>query len=325
MRHQLFSASSWLIVAGLVLVPAGNPFAGDRRHIASAFSLECRNADAPRLSVYVGNKPTDLLAFEKWLGRPVDAHQVHSGEANWDDWSNSIGWQVSLWKAIDRRILWSIPLIPRTGSLAEAASGKYDSRYERAARTVLEGTRGAGKILIRTGWEFNSDWMTWSAIDRADEFIGAYRRFVTSFRQVSDRFLFEWTPNIGDHGMNPEDAYPGDDYVDVIGLDFYFDLKWNPADPREAWKHMVEQPYGLRWHQAYSARRGKPTAYSEWGVMSEDAAPYVELAAAWFRKHRVVYHSYWDSDAAFRGKISTGQHGAAGRRFREAFGGRCDR
>src|SRR5690606_10095690 len=127
-------------------------------------------------------------------------------------------------------------------------------------------------------------------------------------RKVSDRFLFEWTPNLGHQGMNPERAYPGNDYVDVIGMDFYYDLKWNPSDAREAWKHIVEQPYGLRWHQAYAARQGKPTAYSEWGVMSGDAEAFVELAAAWFRKHRVVYHSYWDSNAAFRGKLSDGQH-----------------
>ena len=31
--------------------------------------------------------------------------------------------------------------------------------------------------------------------------------------------------------MNPADAYPGDEYVDVIGMDFYYNIKWNPTDP----------------------------------------------------------------------------------------------
>ena len=47
-------------------------------------------------------------------------------------------------------------------------------------------------------------------------------------------FLFEWCPNHGRHAMDPTEAYPGDDVVDVIGMDVYAE-KWNDpdADPAE--------------------------------------------------------------------------------------------
>jgi hypothetical protein len=86
-----------------------------------------------------------------------------------------------------------------------------------------------------------------------------------------------------------------------------------------AWKWMVTQQYGLQWHQDFARRHGKPTAYAEWGVMSDQSSDYVRLAAEWFRQHEVVYHNYWNSDAAFLGKLSSGQYPATGSQFREVF------
>jgi hypothetical protein len=172
----------------------------------------------------------------------------------------------------------------------------------------------------RESWELNGDWFPWSAHGRADEFVGAFRRFVTVFRAESDRFVFEWNVNIGDVGMNPEDAYPGDDYVDIIGLDFYWFTMWNPTDPVDAWRFMVERPWGLQWHQDFAARHGKRTSYSEWGMMADDAGPYVRSARRWFEEHDVVFHSYWDSNSAYPGKLSEAQYPATGAAYREEFG-----
>lgn len=279
----------------------------------------CEPGAHSMFSVYVGNNPDDLIQFERWMGRPVDAHQVHTGVLDWADWSGSISWQVSLWRHIDRRIMWSIPLIPFAANLADAAAGQYDHRYADAARVLVSSYPNTNVIHVRTGWEFNAGWMPWSAIGRENEYIKAFRRFVTAFRSVSNRFVFEWAPNIGDQGMNPENAYPGNDFVDVIGLDFYYNTAWDPADAQEAWKRMVTQKYGLQWHQDFARRHAKPTAYAEWGVMSDQSSDYVRLASEWFRQHEVVYHNYWNSNADFRGKLSSGQYPSTGRRFQEEF------
>ena len=199
-------------------------------------------------------------------------------------------------------------------SRPEEARSLYMDAAVRLAETY------SGTIPVRTGWEFNGDWMHWSAVGRAGDYAAAYRRFVDTFRSVSHRFAFEWCCNVGDYGMNPERAYPGDTFVDIIGMDFYYDMRWSSADPIEAWHAMVNRPFGLRWHQDFARSRGKPTAYSEWGIESASAAPYVRAAADWFREHSILYHCYWNSNAAFPGKLSEGQYSAVGEAFREAFG-----
>ena len=119
--------------------------------------------------------------------------------------------------------------------------------------------------------------------------------------------------------MNPEDAYPGDDVVDIIGLDFYWNTDWDPTDPEAAWASMRDRTWGLAWHQAFAATHGKPTAYSEWGVRSNSAGPYIDHARDWFAAHSVVYHSYWDSNADFPGQLSRGQYPDAAAEFRADF------
>jgi hypothetical protein len=271
------------------------------------------------ISVYVGNDPPELQKFERWLGRRVDGHQVHTGSRDWADWTDSIDWEIKLWKDVHRPIFWSIPLIPRGATLENAARGEYNHAYVVAATALNRAYANQERIYIRTGWEFNADWFPWSAIGKETAYVLAFRSFVTSFRSVSNKFVFEWTANEGDHGMNPEHAYPGDPYVDLIGMDFYYNLAYDSSDPLAAWNGKVWSKYGLAWLESFARLHGKPTAYSEWGVMSDSAGLFVREAGAWFATHHVVYQSYWNSDAAFEGKLSGNRIKTVGDVYRSTF------
>ncbi|MGJ4951799.1 glycosyl hydrolase [Bradyrhizobium sp. HKCCYLS20291] len=294
------------------------------RAMLTALLLLCStiacSAGSPAIGAYVGNSPSDLKSFENWLGRPVDQIVAHTGRANWKDWVDSIRWSVSLWSPLDRPICWTIPMFADGGSLSDAAAGKYQAFYDRAAR-MLSGTRpGDAVIYVRMGEEFNGDWMPWAAAAKENDFILAYRNFVKAFRAVSDRFRFEWNVNIRETRMNAADAYPGDDYVDVVGMDFYYNTKWNPADPEKAWTEMVDGPYGLKWLEDFAATHNKPTAYPEWGINSDQAGLYIAKAAEWFASHHVLYQSVWNSNDAFPGKLSDGQYPAAAAAYIRVFG-----
>lgn len=296
----------WTVAAGIVAAVAARPSdgaAGGRR---------------TALVVHVGNDPADLARFERWLGCPVDGVAIHTGQAGWDDWSGSVGFQLLRWSGARRKLYWSVPLIPEGATLARAAAGAYDARYARAARDIAAGTSGGGTIDVRTGWEFNTSHMPWSSHGREREYVAAFGRFVDAFRSVSPRFRFEWTPNIGG-ADDPALSYPGDGRVDVIGMDAYYDRHWDPGDARVAWMRNVRRPYGFGWLEAFARTRAKPTAYAEWAVMSPDAAAYVDRAAAWFRHGRALYQSYWNSNSSFRGKLSDGAMPRVGAAFRSAF------
>jgi hypothetical protein len=278
------------------------------------------SAGSPALGAYVGNSPPDLLRFERWLGKPVDQIAAHTGRANWTDWVSSIKWSMELWTPLNKPIAWTIPLFADGGTLQDAAAGSYRPYYQQAAQ-ILAGSRRSDEVIyVRMGEEFNGSWMPWSAVGREQHFINAYRHFVEVFRSVSNRFRFEWNVNVRETRMDPIDAYPGDDYVDVIGMDFYYNIKWNPADPVTAWDEMVSSPYGLQWLEEFAAAHKKPTAYPEWGVNYDGAGPYIASAAKWFANHNVLYQRVWNSNDAFPGKLTDDQYPRAAAAYIESFG-----
>lgn len=278
-----------------------------------------RHGPATRLAVHVGNNPADLVHFERWLGCPVTGVSIHTGQANWDDWSGSIGFQLGRWKATPRTLYWSIPLIPEGASLADAAAGRFDQRYTGAAREISAATPGNDRIDVRTGWEFNTRYMPWASHGHEAEFIGAYERFVAAFRAVSPRFRFEWTPNIGGTD-DPGLSYPGDGSVDVIGIDSYYDLRWNSPNAEFAWTYTLDRPFGFQWFEEFAAAHGKPTAYAEWGVNSPDAQNYISHFASWVSTHHPLYQSYWNSNSSFKGKLDDGAMPRVGKAYKAEFG-----
>ena len=277
----------------------------------------------PEVGVYVGNTPSDVAKFESWLGRPVDGVLAYLGNASWSDFTNGAPWQISNLGSINHELYWSVPLIVNGATLSAAASGAYDGYWRQVADQLADFRPGDSAIYIRTAWEHNGDWMPWNAVGQEATFVKAFQRFVDVFRSVSggDRFEFEWNVNLGSSNADPTKTYPGDAYVDVIGGDFYWDPNWDPKNATDAWNNELNQQFGLNWLESFAAAHNKPTAYSEWGVPAGyDATAFIQKADAWFDSHNVVYQTYWDSDAAFPGKLSDGTDVASGTAYKAAFG-----
>lgn len=276
------------------------------------------------LGVYVGNYPQRVYEFESWMGGKVDQILAFIGHQSWADFTGCAQWAAdTVWNQIDRPVIWSVPLIVNGANLGDAAAGAYNDYYRFAAKELADTRPQDAVIHIRPGWEFNHGMFPWAAEGQEGNYINAFRQLVDTFRSVSDRFVFEWNVNAGNNGavINPEDAYPGDSYVDIIGMDFYWGPQWGDSnDPNVAWNWMVNRPYGLTWHQAFAAAHGKPTAYSEWGVNSDNGAAYIDKAAAWFAQHKVLYNNYWNDEAYFPGTISNGAQGTTSTEFRSDFG-----
>jgi Ca2+-binding RTX toxin-like protein len=269
------------------------------------------------IGAFVGTSTASLGQFENWLGADLDFLFVHSGRNGWADWQSSIGWAANLWKDVtDVKKQFSIPLFANEGNLVAAAAGDYDAYYVQAAKTLIAAA-GDGPIYIRTGWEFNGDWQPWASAGMEAEYIEAYRNFVDAFRSVSDRFVFDWNVNIGGTA-DPALSYPGDDYVDIISMDFYYNIQWDKADPNAAWDYFVNRKYGLQWLEDFADAHGKQTAYPEWGVNSDTAGPFIAKAIAWFETHDVAYWGYWNSNSAFTGQLDNNQYPNASEAFRIA-------
>lgn len=90
--------------------------------------------------------------------------------------------------------------------------------------------RDAGVIvLLRPYHELNGNWFWWGSQNAAAGFVSLWRwtwNYLTKTKGL-DNLLWVWSVNAGYSSSLPgADRYPGDGYVDVVGLDFYAD---NPA------------------------------------------------------------------------------------------------
>ncbi len=107
-------------------------------------------------------------------------------------------------------------------SLSDIVAGKYDSYFRKEADAV----RGLGMtVMIRFAHEMNllsSDWGPGKAGNSGSTYAEAWRHIVTVFRQEDAANVeWVWAPNV-DYGGRPfNQFFPGDEWVDYIGLDGY--------------------------------------------------------------------------------------------------------
>lgn len=271
-----------------------------------------------------------MPAYEAFVGRRVERTVDAFDQRGWKEFRSSIPWIVRCWAGSGIELTISLPMLTRDGqgTLAEGAAGRWDDVFLDVA-TRLVATRQENTI-VRIGWEMNGDWQPWAAARDPAAFVAYFRRIVALMRSVEgQRFRFEWCPNLFRHQIAPDAVYPGDDVVDVIGLDVYNET-WEAAtrDPEERWRRTVEAPYGLAWHAAFASAHGKPTSFPEWGTgVRPDGAGagddplFITRMAAWFDRTRPLYQSYWDVHATdYDSRLSDGRLPAAAAAFRKAFG-----
>ena len=287
--------------------------------LVAAPLLFSKPASATQLSAYAANDPKLVGEFEKWLGCPVDFTMAFTDQQTWE----AIGWPqwfVDQFKVLDKPTLWSVAMIPKRSSLREAATGEYNRYYVSAARILAKSKPFPdGTIRIRLGWEMNGDWFPWAARGKEEDFIKTFRHIVNSFRSVSDDFRFEWNVNYG-QTMDVVKAYPGDAYVDIVGMDFYWKPEYVGNDPVRAFEIIRDHRVGLRWLEEFATARGKRTAYSEWGVRGDNAGPFIRLLHEWIKANpNVLYANYWNHDADYPGLLSTNRWPRTGAAFKQAF------
>jgi hypothetical protein len=276
------------------------------------------------LGAYTGAADPGLAAdFESWLGRRSDyvveffSHQAFTGT---NTLSGSALWAIDIWAAAqrpDRNMLFSIPLATfQDPSLGNVATGTYDAEYGQVAQAIAASYPNA---IIRIGWEFNGSYFPWAAAGRAQDYVAAFRRIAHIFLAASPSFTIDWCPGAGSMSMPADEAYPGDDVVDVIGLDLYDNWNYGVTDPPQRFGWYQTEPYGLIWQRQFAAAHGKRLGLAEWGTNHDDAY-FVQQIYLWVTQNHFAYASYWNSNADFDGKLSDGQYPQAGAAYIDLFG-----
>ena len=268
--------------------------------------------------------------FEALIGRKVERTVDALNAESWHELRRSIPWITKCWSGSGIALTLSVPMLPRDGSgtLREGADGAYDKVFIDTAKALVR--NDLAETVVRIGWEFNGEWMPWAAAKDPESFKRYFRRIVETMRSVpGQRFRFEWCPNHGRHAMDPTIAYPGDDVVDIIGMDVYAET-WDPstADPAKRFQYFLDQPFGLKWHRDFAREHNKPMSYPEWGVGDKpggggvgDDPVFIAGMADWFEETKPLYQSYWDVQVAdYNARMSNRQFPEAAEMFRRRFG-----
>ena len=291
---------------------------------------------SPALGVYAGAAdPPAAQTFTATLGaQPPFAMDFLEG-ATWNTITQK--WPYSHWKGKGYTMIWGVNMLPNTykpntdpsqagGScygLTQGASGKFDHYFTTVATNIVQA--GFPVSVIRFGWEFNGNWFPWAAQGCASAFVRYWDHIVTTMRAVPGaKFTFEWNPTRGDLGVGTlAQYYPGNKYVDDVGLDVY-DLEEDRYPGAQVeFQHMRTQTYGLNWLVNFATAHHKFIVLPEWGlgwgtcsasgqrvtalgdqVCGGDNGPWITLMARWMTAHHVAEATYWDfsTSAVRRGR-----------------------
>jgi Glycosyl hydrolase family 26 len=255
--------------------------------------------------------PAAAAAFAAWRGRRLDVVEDWSARATWNDIVNP-AWMYRRWRGQPYTMAFGVAMLPdgvRGVSIRACARGAYNYHW-RQFGTVIR-SYGLGHSIIRLGWEFNGAWVFWKATEPAT-WAQCWRQIVTSARSTAPDLQWDWNVNRGVSSAltDPVLAYPGNAYVNMIGIDSYD--WWPPATTGAGWQTQLNGKQGLDYWLAFATRHGKKLAVPEWGNVSQrtsaggDDPAYVWDMESFFRAHA----SHLAFEANFQGSDSNGGYRA---------------
>lgn len=258
--------------------------------------------------------PERVLRHQAKIGHAITCLQVSPTRGSWSSILNT--WWLKKPAGFPTSGIFdvSVPLWQADGNLNTAAAGGYNTQWQKLGQTLHAAAPGS---LVRPGWEFNLTGWPWHANKgNVAQWRAAFRHAYSSLKAGGPSLLIEWNPNAGGPGplTAVEDAWPGDDYVDVVALDSYdwwppytSDTNWaRHRDEYGGWKHWID----------FARAHGKKFTVPEFGLApgstngGGDNARFFEYVMPYLAANRDIIHaiSYFDEPASYiRNSIGDGQ------------------
>jgi hypothetical protein len=274
------------------------------------------SAAAPPASSPGGERP----AFGAFLDSGVRGVYAMTGLSRWlggaelrvghtylpgDRWSNIEGTHRFLapwarWRTAkdDRIFVLNVPMQERNEEglsdaevrslLRQGAAGHFDHHFRALAERLV--ALDVPDTVLVLGWEMNGTTYTHRCGPDPTAWKSYWNRIVTTMRSVpGQEFRFDFTPSRGRDAVPWTQCYPGDDTVDIIGMDSY-------DQPRGvSFDEQVKEPYGLQAQVDFAKSHNKPISYPEWGLFRNgDNAEYMRRMLAWIDEHKPLYNTLTD-------------------------------
>lgn len=268
----------------------------------------------------VSGNPRDVMTRQNQLCRKYDnLHYYLFGLAVGPDQLTNIRWAIDENATPVVTVSWPQRMPTNPNFIPEVAAGKYDSQIATTAERLKA---LGGHIILRPYWEFNHAETGLGAANYGGDyglFIKAWQRTHTIFLGDPSSWLalgirgtpvqaenirFSWTPGSARPTQNTDGVsedyrpyYPGDQYVDWIGIDSYTGFRMIFL------KEIFMPPTQLvDWYATYQSK-GKPMTISEVGIKPQSTYPnrspsrvewFIDARAALKQMPMVKLFSYFD-------------------------------
>jgi Glycosyl hydrolase family 26 len=243
---------------------------------------------------------------------------------SWDAWESpwmfndpGDGWDAWLASSSAHQVVMSMDLIPQEVSNVDdplsweqaCAGGSYNQYATALAQNLV--SYGAGRIVIRLGTEANGNWeadYVGTTSEEMSDWAKCFDNEVSAMRAVSGaNFLFVWNPNSCTEDTPLADWYPGNAYVDIIGVDAYdTDCQTLQTVGQEGWAEYSTDSAAsgssdpnfpsLANLEAFAKSNGKPLSFPEWGLGAGDDPAYMTGMGTMFRSDDFSFETYFDND-----------------------------
>jgi hypothetical protein len=282
-----------------------------------------------------GTSIANIEAYEAFLGMPpgttvsyvldfmldqpawdqFEAGALQKTANSADSSADATGWAGQLG---GRTLMLGVPACVGGTTWAREAAGENDAHWQALGTTLVNA--GLGSTVLRIGREFNGSWYPWQVAEGGQaDYIAGYSHVVSVLDSLPGaEFTFMWNPTIGVGNLNrtgTESCYPGDDVVDVIGVDLY-DFANPPgiyppdtvvrtaAQQQTCWHSYLTEWDGLTGWQSLATNHGKPLAYPEWGLVlwrtgsqylgGGDNPVFIEGMATWMKDNPAWMGAFWE-------------------------------
>ncbi|RAJ73854.1 MULTISPECIES: glycosyl hydrolase [unclassified Streptomyces] len=260
----------------------------------------------PAFGAYLDYGPrgvTRMAQLSQWLGG-ADLRVGHTYLPG-DRWSNIEGadsfldsWAEWRKERDDRLFVLNVPMLERNEEgvpdaevrklLQQGAQGDFDRHYRALAENLVD--LDVPDTVVVLGWEMNGTTYTHRCGPDPESWKKYWKRIVTVMRSVpGQKFRFDFTPSRGRDAVPWTDCYPGDDVVDIVGMDSY------DQPENKSFDEQVSEPYGLQAQVDFAAEHKKPISYPEWGLFRNgDNAEYMKRMLDWMDEHKPLYNTLTD-------------------------------
>jgi Glycosyl hydrolase family 26 len=172
--------------------------------------------------------------------------------------------------------------------------------------------RGFGYTVMSFGAEMNGTWNRDSignTVAAQQAWAQCYANIVTAMRSVPGaNFLFEWAVNANYRNIPLANYYPGNAYVDLIGIDAYdaSGVTLPPVGDPTRFAALAAEPLGLNAVRDFAVAQGRPLSIPEWGLMTPTASnngggddpAYVTAMANFVKSNDMAFQSFFNSGDA---------------------------